>query len=43
MYDCQIEGDIFNPMGILWYKYVALLKYGSFPEYRFEFVNSLSG
>ena len=36
MYDCKIEGEMFNPMGILWYKYEALPKYGSIPQYLFE-------
>ena len=26
MYDCQIDGEIFNPIGILWYKYDVLPK-----------------
>ena len=26
MYDCQIEGEIFNTIGILWYKYDVLPK-----------------
>ena len=33
MYDCQNEGEIFNSIGILWYKYDVLLKYGSFLKY----------
>ena len=36
MYDCQTEGEMFNLMGILWYKYEALPKYGSIPQYLFE-------
>ena len=42
MYDCQIEGEIFNPIGIFWYKYHVLPKYGSFWQYLFEFSDSLS-
>ena len=42
MYDCQIKGEIFNPIGILWYKYDALPKYGSIPQYLFEFSDNLS-
>ena len=29
IYDCQIEGEIFSPIGILWYKYDELPKYGN--------------
>ena len=36
VYDCKIEGEMFNPMGILWYKYEALPKYGSIPKYLFQ-------
>ena len=42
MHDCPIEGKIFNPIGILWYKYDVLPKYGSIWQYLFEFSNSLS-
>ena len=28
IYDCQIDGDIFNPIGILWYKYDCGSKIG---------------
>ena len=42
MYDCQIEGEIFNPIGILWYKYDELPKYGSIPQYLSELSDSLS-
>ena len=42
MYDCQIEGEIFNPIGIIWYKCDVLPKYGSILQYLFEFSNSLS-
>ena len=41
MYDCQIEGEIFNPI-TLWYKYDVLPKYGNIPQYFFEFSNNLS-
>ena len=37
MYDSQIEGEIFNPIGILWYKYDALPKYGSILQYLLEY------
>ena len=42
MYDCQIEVEIFNPIGILWYRYDVLPKYESIPQYLFEFSNNLS-
>ena len=42
MYDCQIECEIFNHIGIFWYKYGVLPKYGSIPQYLFEMSNSLS-
>ena len=32
-----MEGDMFNPMGILLYRYDALPKYGSIPQYFIEF------
>ena len=41
MYDCQIDGDIFNPIGILWYKYESLPKYGKISQYHLEFSESL--
>ena len=31
IYDCQFYGDIFNPLGILWYKYEVLPKYSKIP------------
>ena len=37
-----MEGQIFSPISILWYKYDALLKYGSIPQYLFEFSDNLS-
>ena len=42
IYDCQIEGDIFNPIGILCYIYQVLLKYGNIPQYLFKWSESLS-
>ena len=42
MYDCQIEGEIFNPISILWHKYGVLPKYGSIMQYLFELSNNLS-
>ena len=33
IYDCHIEGEMFNPIGILWYIYDALPKYGNIPQY----------
>ena len=39
MYDWQTKGEMFNPIGILWYKYEALPKYGSIPHYLFESSN----
>ena len=41
IYDCQIGWEMFNPIGILWYKYEALLKYGKIQQYIFEFSNNL--
>ena len=41
IYDCQIDEDIFSPIGILLYKYKVLPKYGKIPQYRFEFYESL--
>ena len=41
MYDCQIDGDIFNPIGFLWYKYEVLPKYGKIPQYHLEFSESI--
>ena len=41
MHDCLIDGDIFKPIGILWYKYETLPKYGKIPQYLFEFSKSL--
>ena len=32
MYHCQIDGDVFNSIGILWYKYEVLPKYGKIPQ-----------
>ena len=36
MYDYHIEGEIFNPMGILWYIYDVLPKYGNIPQHLLE-------
>ena len=36
-----MEGEILNPMGILWYKWDMLPKYGSIPQYLFKFSDSL--
>ena len=41
MYDCQIEGEIFNPIGILWYQYDLLSKYGNILQYLFKFSENL--
>ena len=41
MYDCQIEGEILNPIGNLWYKYDMLPKYGSILPYLLKFSDSL--
>ena len=37
----QIGGEMFSPIGILWYKYEALPKYGKIPYYLFEFFDNL--
>ena len=42
MYDCQIEGEICNPIGILWYIYDALPKYGNILQYLLESFESLN-
>ena len=41
IYDHQIGGEMFSPIGILWYKYEALPKYGKIPQYCFEFSDNL--
>ena len=33
MYDCHTAGEMLSPIGILWYRYNALPKYGSIPWY----------
>ena len=33
IYICQIDGETFNPIGILWYKYDSLPKYGKIPQF----------
>ena len=40
IYLCQIGWETFNPMGILWYKYDALPKYRSIPQYFCDFSDS---
>ena len=42
MYDCHIAGEMLSPIGILWYKYDALPKYGSIPQYFLELSVNLS-
>ena len=42
MYDCHTAGDMLSPIGILWYKYDALPKYGSIPQYFLELSVDLS-
>ena len=41
IYDCQIGGETFSPIGFLWYKYEALPKYGKIPQYFCEFSDNL--
>ena len=36
-----MDGEIFNPIGILWYKEDELPKYGSIPQYFLEFSDNL--
>ena len=42
MYDCHIDGEMFKPIGIHWYRYEELPKYGSILQYFFEFSDSLN-
>ena len=35
IYGCQSSRETFSPIGILWYKYEALPKYGKIPQYFF--------
>ena len=42
IYDCLIEGEMFNPIGILWYMYDALSKYGNTLQYLFQSSESLN-
>ena len=42
IYDCQIEGEMFNPMGILWCMYDALPKYGNILQYLFKSSENLN-
>ena len=37
-----LVGEILSPIGILWYKYDALPKYGSIPQYFLELSVNLS-
>ena len=41
MYDCYTTGEMFNPIGFIWYKYEALPKYGSMPQYFLDLPVSL--
>ena len=41
IYDCQISGETFSHIGILWYKYETLPKYGKIPQYFLEFSDNL--
>ena len=41
IYDCQIDGETFSPISILWYRYEALPKYGKIAQYFFEFSDNL--
>ena len=42
MYDCHTMGEMLSPIGILWYKYDALPKYRSIPQYFLELSVNLS-
>ena len=42
MYDCHTVGEMLSPISILWYKYDALPKYGSIPQYFLELSVNLS-
>ena len=42
MYNCHTTGEMLSPIGILWYKYDALPKYGSIPQYFLELSVNLS-
>ena len=42
MYDCHTVGEMLSSIGILWYKYDALPKYGSIPQYFLELSVNLS-
>ena len=43
IYDFHIDGDIFNPTDILWYRYEALPKYGKIPQNSFWFFQKSYG
>ena len=42
MYDCHTVVEMLRLIGILWYKYDALQKYGSIPQYFLELFVNLS-
>ena len=42
MYNFYTTGEMLSPIGILWYKYNALPKYGSIPQYFLELLVNLS-
>ena len=42
MYDCHTAGEMLSPIGILWYRYNTLPKYGSIPQYFLELSVNLS-
>ena len=42
IYDCHTAGEMLSPIHILWYKYDALPKYGSLPQYLLELSVNLS-
>ena len=42
MYNCYTAGEMLSPIGILWYKYDALPKYGSIPQNFLELSVNLS-
>ena len=42
MYNCHTTGEILSPIGILWYKYDTLPKYGSITQYYLELSVNLS-
>ena len=42
IFNSQIDGEVFNPIGIFGYKHDALPKYGSSLQYHFEFSDNLN-